>query len=156
MLPTIQKQLRSMSRTQKQKYFSFLQLLGGLQNPADYTIGKVLLFNDVTEPIFNDQDFILNGFSLDLFITAVVWPSQIWGTNIWSCLPQGRQRGEGQVSHCRELSGVSGSNLGNECSGKRHPRTSTEHCLSATKAHQVGMGAFSKVACWGKRSEVGE
>ena len=42
-IPVIQNQVRSMSTTQKQNYFSLLQLLRGLQDPVDDMMGKILL-----------------------------------------------------------------------------------------------------------------
>ena len=42
-IPMIWKQLGSMSTTHKQNYFGLWQLLRGLQDTVDVTIGKILL-----------------------------------------------------------------------------------------------------------------
>ena len=43
----IWKQLATMSTTQRQNYFTLQQLLRGLQDPVDDTIGKIMLLSTV-------------------------------------------------------------------------------------------------------------
>ena len=71
-IPVIWKQLGSMSTTQKQSYFSLYELLRGLQDPVDGTIGKILLVFILACP-----DPLLYRFLLSLLLHFLIFCSSV-------------------------------------------------------------------------------